>query len=146
MKQRLQAAIARMDHCFFELWHRQNPKGQGGVLSVNEYHYLYRIKQMETPSLSNLAESLHVTRPSASVMAKKLESRGLIHRGRCTEDARSLRLQLTEQGRTLLSEDDNAFLQLAEAVQQVLNDDEAQTLTRLLEKANAGVSALKGID
>lgn len=146
MKQRLQAAIARIDYCFFELYHRQNPKSQGWELSANEYHYLYRIRQMGQTSLSDLALSLNVTRPSASVMAKKLANKGLILHERCSEDARSLRLKLTEKGKRLLSKDDDAFLQLAGAVQQVLDVDETEALTLLLEKANAGVSALEGID
>lgn len=60
-----------------------------------------------------LAERLHVTTPTIVKMATRMEATGLLMRRRDDEDARLVRLYLTERGRSLIGpiEDERRRLQ-----------------------------------
>ncbi len=48
-----------------------------------------------------LAEALMVHQSSASILAGRLERKGLVRRTRATDDRRCVRVELTERGRTI---------------------------------------------
>src|SRR3954470_12511597 len=54
--------------------------------------------------MSELAEAVLLSRSGLTRLVERLESKGLLERRECTEDARGAFAVLTDEGRTLLSE------------------------------------------
>ena len=59
-------------------------------------------------SIGNLAEGIHVAGSNVSSMCKKLEQKGILERFRASEDERVVKVILTEKGKAIISEIENA--------------------------------------
>ncbi|WP_045493342.1 MarR family winged helix-turn-helix transcriptional regulator [Vibrio hyugaensis] len=105
-------------------------------LSFNEFDYL-RVIQLypEGVRITDLAEDLQVTKPSASNMVVRLEKKGLVQRIACTEDARSKRVLLTEEVIQEMSLKQVVYKDISEQLVRKLDKQEAQQLKALLDKA-----------
>jgi DNA-binding MarR family transcriptional regulator len=60
---------------------------------------LVPLLEQEGLTLSDLARNLNMKAPTVTVIANRLEEKGLIRRERGTEDRRQVRLYLTESGK-----------------------------------------------
>lgn len=85
-------------------------------LTINHYEYLRAIGILGAPTLTQLAEYLEITKPSATVMVNKLIKEDLVHKLQSTEDKRLQIVQLTELGQKVITVEKEAFL----AVSQML--------------------------
>nr|WP_216604306.1 MULTISPECIES: MarR family transcriptional regulator [Vibrio] len=105
-------------------------------LSFNEFDYL-RVIQLhpEGVRITDLAEELQVTKPSASNMVVRLEKKGLVRRIACNEDARSKRVLLTEEVIAEMSLEQVVYKDISEQLMRKLDKQEAQQLKALLDKA-----------
>nr|WP_242951498.1 MarR family transcriptional regulator [Clostridium kluyveri] len=45
---------------------------------MNDYYYLTVIYQLETPNFGDVANALHLTKPSISAMVQRLMKNGLV--------------------------------------------------------------------
>lgn len=79
---------------------------------------------------------------TVSRAAKALEKRGLLNRAPSEEDARSLILALTEEGRSLHGQLAPAALQLEKRLLAGLSGDEVEELKRLLGRVEAAAKDL----
>ena len=71
-------------------------RGQGRILRI--------LCQQEQMSQKELQEILHIQPGSMSEIAAKLESKGLIARGRDEADKRKILLSITDEGRTWVNQ------------------------------------------
>lgn len=106
------------------------------LLSFNEFDYLRVIQtSSEGMRITDLAEEMKVTKPSASNMVARLEKKGLVRRVACNEDARSKRVTLTEKVIQDLSLEQVVYKEIAQAMNAKLSAKEAEQLVSLLEKS-----------
>lgn len=101
---------------------------------------LYLACEGLTPS--ECAERAAVTRATITGLLDGLERDGLVRREPDATDRRMLRLQLTDQGRDLLSQMLPDHFCRTTGLMANLTDSEKKTLIELLNKVRAGTSAM----
>ncbi|HHC6513098.1 TPA: MarR family transcriptional regulator [Vibrio parahaemolyticus] len=105
-------------------------------LSFNEFDYLRVIQVFpEGVRITDLADELQVTKPSASNMVVRLEKKGLVKRIACNEDARAKRVVLTEDVADKMSLEQIVYKDISDQMMLKLNEQEAKQLQSLLNKA-----------
>ncbi|ANU35464.1 MarR family transcriptional regulator [Vibrio scophthalmi] len=105
-------------------------------LSFNEFDYLKVIQQYpQGVRITDLADELRITKPSASNMVARLEKKGLVRGVACQEDARAKRVMLTEKVVKDMSLEKVVYQQIASDLNQSLSQQEAEQLVQLLNKA-----------
>ncbi|EIA1341440.1 TPA: MarR family transcriptional regulator [Vibrio parahaemolyticus] len=105
-------------------------------LSFNEFDYLRVIQVFpEGVRITDLADELQVTKPSASNMVVRLEKKGLVKRIACNEDARAKRILLTEDVVEKMSLEQIVYKDISDQMMLKLNEQEAKQLQSLLNKA-----------
>ncbi|WP_347382906.1 MarR family winged helix-turn-helix transcriptional regulator [Paenibacillus pabuli] len=91
--------------------------------------FLYREDSL---SIKTLAERVHRTQPTVTVLVNKLEKLGYVERSKSAEDSRVTFIRLTEQGRQLKP----IFEQVSETIQKMvygdMTDEQAEQLESLL--------------
>lgn len=107
---------------------------QQGVNGIVPSHgdiliFLYR---EEALSIKMLAERVHRTQPTVTVLVNKLEKLGFVERSKSAEDSRVTMIRLTEQGRRL----EPIFVQISEQIKEMvyggLTEEQAEQLEDLL--------------
>jgi DNA-binding MarR family transcriptional regulator len=78
---------------------RQVRRHRSHRLSVPQYRTLCLLDRMPNASLSEVADHLGATLPTASRMVSNLVTKGLAERKPCLDDRRQMSLQLTAKGR-----------------------------------------------
>lgn len=107
-----------------------------GKLSFNEFDYLKVIEQHpKGVRITDLAQELYVTKPSASNMVTRLAKKNLVRSVACSEDARAKRVVLTDWVIKNMSFERVVYQQIATDLNAQLNQQEAQQLVQLLNKA-----------
>ena len=91
-------SLGAIERCLNRLWREQEAPEWMNQLSFSEYDYLVTVMSLGAPRLSDIAESMRVTKASASTMVKKLEKRGLLKKTPSIKDRRVSLIELTEQG------------------------------------------------
>ncbi|ENG7570645.1 MarR family transcriptional regulator [Vibrio parahaemolyticus] len=105
-------------------------------LSFNEFDYLRVIQVFpEGVRITDLADELQVTKPSASNIVVRLEKKGLVKRIACNEDARAKRILLTEDVAEKMSLEQIVYKDISDQMMLKLNEQEAKQLQSLLNKA-----------
>lgn len=104
---------------------------QAGCLQALSHH--------DGMSQSDLAATLHVSRPTVTVMLQRMESAGMVERRADDNDSRVTRVYLTEDGRAMASRMHEVIAEVLRLSVGVLTPDERMELTRLLKKMNDGV-------
>jgi DNA-binding MarR family transcriptional regulator len=79
-------------------------------LTFPQFNALMTLRDAGTVSIKELAESLHVSAPSASTMVDRLVDLGVVAREQNPEDRRTVCVQLTEAGGSALQEMEEALL------------------------------------
>ncbi|PWW42068.1 MULTISPECIES: MarR family winged helix-turn-helix transcriptional regulator [Paenibacillus] len=91
--------------------------------------FLYR---EDVLSIKMLAERVHRTQPTVTVLVNKLEKLGYVERSKSAEDSRVTMIRLTEQGRQL----EPVFYEVSQQINGMvyghLTDDQADQLESLL--------------
>jgi DNA-binding MarR family transcriptional regulator len=97
-------------------------------LSVPQFRSLVYLSRQKGPSLSDVAEHLGLTSPSASVMVDGLVIRGLVTRQVHPDDRRRVTLELTPAGQAAM-----------EAAHEMTESRLAERLAELGEPERAGI-------
>lgn len=128
--------LEKMERFASKIWRKYSKEDPLCQLSFNEYDYLKVIQGSSYAiRLTDLAQALEVSKPSASNMLKKLEVRGLVKRVPCPLDARSQLFELTEQAESYLAREARVYQILAQQVAENLSPEELMMLDLLLSKA-----------
>lgn len=107
-----------------------------GDVSMREYDVLYTLTKCEAPlRLSDLARYTVLSQPALSRLVDRLVERGLVHRSSDADDHRSVRISLTDHGRTMQRTVGLAHgRSVAAAMSAALTPEEMATLERLASK------------
>lgn len=87
-------------------------------------------------SQTDLAETLHVSRPSVTAMLQRMESAGLIERRSDEADSRVSRVLLTAQGRESADRMHVGFIDVINVSMGSMSDADKRELTRILTDVN----------
>ncbi|MCL9773338.1 MarR family winged helix-turn-helix transcriptional regulator [Vibrio methylphosphonaticus] len=132
----IEESIEKLERLTSRVWRSNSKEDPLGHLSFNEYDYLKAIQSSAEPiRLTDLANELEVSKPSATNMVKRLERKGLVERIACLEDARSKRVRLTEKSRVPLSGEAHIYAIVATKLRAKLDESESAQLNQLLRKA-----------
>ena len=77
-------------------------KVEASGVTVSEWVVLRRMYGAESPSVTELATSIGMTKGAASKLVTRLETKALVSRGASAADARAQTLTLTPSGRALV--------------------------------------------
>ncbi|AGB40342.1 transcriptional regulator [Halobacteroides halobius DSM 5150] len=77
---------------------------------------LFLLKEKGCLRLSDLANELSLTKPTVTVLVKKLETEDYITRKTCSDDKRCNRIELTDTGKEIL----NTFLEVGDKINRQL--------------------------
>ncbi|MDK9737904.1 MarR family transcriptional regulator [Vibrio sp. D404a] len=128
--------LEKIERFASKIWRTQLKEDPIGQLSFNEYDYLKVIQASKEPiRLTDLAEEMLVTKPSATTMVQRLERKGLVERMPSPEDARSKLVVLTAKAETGLEEESKIYQVMANTLESQLTEDESKQLNLLLSKA-----------
>lgn len=132
----LENSLIELERFCSKAWRVYAKEDPLSLLSFNEFDYLRVIQtSAEGMRITDLAEEMKVTKPSASNMVARLEKKGLVRRVACNEDARSKRVTLTEKVIQDLSLEQVVYKEIAQAMNAKLSAKEAEQLVSLLEKS-----------
>lgn len=105
-----------------------------GELDITYPQYLVLMVLWEEDEMmvNSIGKRLHLDSGTLTPLLKRMESKGLIARKRCTIDERSVKISLTDKGKQLREEAVKIPPQLAKEVS--LTNEEIETLRRLIYK------------
>lgn len=87
-------------------------------LTLKQSYVLFIISDRRFITIGQLAQMLHMAQSNISTICKTLEAKGLIQRTRQKEDERIVKIQLTEEGRVLISRLNADFARFDQALDE----------------------------
>jgi DNA-binding MarR family transcriptional regulator len=109
-----------------------------GHLSHREMEAFFKLGRKGDLTMGELADGLLLSVSSATVLADKLEEKGLVVRSRSLDDRRVVRVGLTEEGAKSYNEFYQMILEFATTVLQSLEEHEQDLLLGLYRKIGDG--------
>ena len=99
----LNSILVEVYHNILRVEEQTLKKANGISLSISEMHLIEAVgKGAEAGrSISEIAEDLNITRPSATVAVNKLEKKGYLEKLSSKEDGRVVRVHLTREGQVV---------------------------------------------
>ena len=132
----LENSLMELERFCSKAWRVHAKEDSLSNLSFNEYDYLRVIEEhAQGIRITDLAQEMKVSKPSASNMVDRLQKKGLVTRVSCNEDGRSKRVILTEQVIKNLSLEQVVYRRIAESISSKLTPTESSQLINLLEKS-----------
>lgn len=132
----LEKSLIELERFCAKAWRIHAKEDPLARLSFNEYDYLRVIEAYpQGVRITDLAEEMKVTKPSASTMVVRLQKKGLVKRIDCVEDARAKRVVLTDKVIEEISMEQKVYQKIASAMTAKLSDDESKQLVQLLTKS-----------
>lgn len=101
---------------------------------------LKALAEEDGQTMGALATTLSVQPPTITKMVARLSGQGLVERRRGEADARSARVHLTGQGRTLIAELDKALKRLERSALSELDDKDRKRLRKALRQLERNLS------
>jgi len=115
-------------------WQNDVNKHRMGHLSRNEMDAFIQLGRKGELTMGELAENLLLSVSGATVIADKLEEKGLVVRRRSLDDRRVVRVGLTGEGAKSYDEFHQMVLTFATAILQSLDENEQNLLLALHRK------------
>ena len=111
-----------------------NSEGSFGELTPSQFYTLLALDHGAGMPLSEISERIRRSPGNMTLVIDNLEKDGLVERQRSTSDRRVVVAALTAAGKEKIQAAKQAHRRAVEAKMQVLNEDELQTLHRILSK------------
>ena len=108
-------------------------RGRGADLSIPQFRTMRFIQRNPDSSLSNLADYLGLTLPSASKLVDGLVKQKLVTRQESTSDRRCLTLVLTQSGESIVDSARASAQANLEKILSFLSSDELKTIHQSME-------------
>jgi len=132
----LETSLIELERFCSKAWRVYAKEDPLSLLSFNEFDYLRVVQSCpEGIRITDLADEIKVTKPSASNMVVRLEKKGLVKRTSCHEDARAKKVVLTESAMQAMSLEQVVYQEVAQVMNAKLSEQEAEQLVRLLKKS-----------
>ncbi len=104
-------------------------------LSIAQMPVLVVLRDAKHPiMITEVARRLHLETPSLTTMIDRLSERGLVERVNDSKDRRKNLVALTENGKCLVNNSCEPYRNLHEEMFGVLDGDERENLTAILQK------------
>ncbi|MBN2501602.1 MAG: MarR family transcriptional regulator [Anaerolineales bacterium] len=103
-------------------------------LSMKQIYYLETIARLESPTFTDLAETLDVTKPSITAIVNLLQRKGYVKRQQSQTDRRAYHIVLTEEGKRIGHLHQDLHAKMAAVFTSRLTHSELQTLNAMLYK------------
>ena len=116
---------------------REHPSFGDCSLTYTEYDYLETLEESGMMRLSELAELMRVSKPTASNMVARLEKKKLVKRQPCPEDGRVVHVVLSKKGQELVDSDRLFIGELISNLLKNLSAKDQKQLEQLLGKVAA---------
>ena len=111
---------------------------KAGDLSMQFFHYINVIDELENPTFSDLAESLNLSKPAITAIVNKLIEEDVVYKSQSVEDRRVYFIHLTEEGKKVSSVYQKGYLDFADYVMNSLNEKELKKFIELSEQIISG--------
>jgi DNA-binding MarR family transcriptional regulator len=111
-----------------------------GELSVSQLHVVRLVRKHGTLAMSELAELLEVSPPSASTMVDRLVDKGVLSREHSTEDRRKVVVRISPEAIKKIESVETSVLQLFEGLVEKLGPETTRQWCRVLKEINAVLS------
>ncbi len=107
-----------------------------GVKGIVPSHgsILHLLYAKESVTMKEIADFIHKTKPTVTVLINKLEKLGFVYRQKSELDSRIVYIKLTQKGEELKPIFDDVSNILNEKVYKDLSKEESQTVERILQK------------
>ncbi len=103
-------------------------------LTDRQFKYLREIDRRGSATMSEIAETFNLSKPTITEMVRRFEETDLIEKKRCESDGRVYNIRLTERGKLLaktnILESDRALAKIFDR----LDDEELRLLMKLFDK------------
>jgi DNA-binding MarR family transcriptional regulator len=103
-------------------------------LTVHQLQYLDAINDLETPTITELAKRLHITKASVTVGVNKLIKLGFISKTQSEADKRVFHVSLKESGRQFAAVKNQALQDYGKFIRSALSKEEAKQFESILTK------------
>jgi DNA-binding MarR family transcriptional regulator len=124
-------SFEKVDKYYQKILLQSNDHDKYADISFASFSYLLELKSLGTSTVSGLAASMGVTKPSASNMVRKLVSMGYVDETRSDEDKRVCRLSLSVEGIRVVELDLSADRMFFERIGGILEEDEFAEFRKL---------------
>lgn len=104
-------------------------------LTPRQLYCIELIKNMQNPSLSELAEKMNIAKASISVMIERLEKNNLIYKVTSDHDRRTAHVHLTDVGEKAASLHTELHKRISELLTEEMTESEKEILIVLLNKS-----------
>lgn len=105
-----------------------------GELTHQQVHYLNTLSKLGNPTLTELANSLRLSKPSVTVLVDKLIQKGYVYKVKSDEDRRSQHLHLAEKGLAFYEAYQQVYDRLSDAIKAKLTPTEVVIFKEILAK------------
>ena len=95
---------------------------------------LFCLYKNEKMTMKDIADSIHRTRPTVTVLVDKLEKLGYLKRETSTDDSRYTFITLTQKGKDFKNIFEKISNDLNKMLHKNLSEEDATTLSEILEK------------
>ena len=114
--------------------------GPQADLSVAQLHVIRVVRAHGEMAMSELADQIGVSPPSASAMVDRLVEKGVLCREHSTEDRRKVVVRISPEGQRKAEEIEAGILQLFVDIVEKLGPETTQQWCQVLERVNAVLS------
>ncbi len=108
-------------------------------LSINEMHLIECVGKAprdEGITVSEVAQAMNITRPSATAAINKLERKGYLTKRTCQSDGRVVRVYLTREGKKVDAYHAFYHRQMVHSIARGMDDREKSVLLQAIENLN----------
>ena len=103
-------------------------------ITVKQIGYLKAIDEHGEVTFSSLAKITRNSKPTITEMVNKFVKMECVYREKCPDDGRIFYIRLTEKGQRIARAEESALLRVIEKMADSLNEEEIETLIRILKK------------
>ena len=108
-------------------------------LNITEFSVLEVLYQKGKQTIQQIGHSILISSGSMTYVIDKLEKKGLLKRNACPDDRRAIHVTLTDDGMDLMEKMMPKHQELVDYMFGSLNDDETETIVKLLNKVSKRV-------
>ena len=108
-------------------------KEKGVSLSMSEVHLLENVMKAENNTVTNIAESMLITKGTFSINASRLIKKGYLVKYKDCDDGRIVRVEVTDKAREIMKIHDEFHENLIDKALDDLNLSDNQLLNKSLE-------------
>jgi MarR family transcriptional regulator, 2-MHQ and catechol-resistance regulon repressor len=110
-------------------------------ISITEFSVLEVLYLKGKQTIQQIGHSILISSGSMTYVIDKLEEKGLLNRNACPDDRRAIHVTLTDKGMDMMDKIIPKHQELIDSMFGYLNNDETETIVRLLKKVSKKVEA-----